>query len=93
MPGEETVNKEAVAHDVCQIIVSIHPKLAGLIEPTTLLTEKLGVDSLVFIEAVIGIEERFAIDMGDLEALDVKRPISVADLIDVVVAKLEAVRQ
>ena len=25
MPGEETVNKEAVAHDVCQIIVSIHP--------------------------------------------------------------------
>jgi acyl carrier protein len=93
MPGEQTVNKEEVAHDVCQIIETTRPKLAGLIKPTTLLTEKLGVDSLAFIEAVIGIEERFAIDMGDLEELDAKRPISVADLIDVVVAKLEMVRQ
>jgi hypothetical protein len=39
------IAKELVTHEVCQIIESARPKLAGLIKPTTLLTPELGVDS------------------------------------------------
>ena len=85
------ITREIVARHVCKIIESTRPKLAGLIEPATLLTPELGVDSLALIEAIIGIEERFGITMGDIEELDVERHTSAADLIDVVVAKLEAV--
>ena len=89
----KTVTREIVAQDVCQIIESTRPRLAGLIKPTTLLSPELGVDSLAFIEVIVGIEERFGISIGDIEELDVQRLFTVAVLIDVVLAKLQAVGQ
>ena len=89
----KTITREIVAQHVCKIIESTRPKLAGLIEPATLLTRELGVDSLALIEAMIGIEERFGISMEDIEELDAERLTSVGDWIDVVVGKLQAVGQ
>jgi acyl carrier protein len=89
----KTIAREIVARDVCQIIESTRPRLAGLVKPTTLLTSELRLDSLAFIEIAIGIEERFGIAMGEIEELEVERLVSAADLIDMVVAKLHAVGQ
>jgi acyl carrier protein len=82
------LTKENVAEDICRIIVTARPRLAGLINPKTRLTPELGVDSLAFIEVVIGIEEEFGISMGDMEDFDAERLVSVEDLADLVMPKL-----
>ena len=45
------------------------------------------------IEMTVGIEEQFGIAMGDMEELDVERPSSVEELIDLVMTKLQAAAQ
>lgn len=89
----KAITREIVAQQVCKIIESTRPRLAGLIHPDTVLTPELGIDSLAMIEMTVGIEEQFGIAMGDMEELDVERPSSVEELIDLVMTKLQAAAQ
>jgi hypothetical protein len=42
---------------------------------------------------MVGIEERFGINMGELEEFDLGRPMSTSELVEIVVTKLQEVGQ
>jgi acyl carrier protein len=90
MPDGKVTTRSDVALQLCNLIVESRPKLAGRINPTTRLVRDLGVDSLTVIEAVIRIEERFGIVMPDFEEFDIGRVLTVEDLADMVMERLEA---
>ena len=90
MPDGKVTTRSDVAQQLCNLIVESRPKLAGRINPTTHLVRDLGVDSLTVIETVIRIEERFGIVMSDFEEFDTERVLTVEDLADMVMERLEA---
>jgi acyl carrier protein len=90
MRDGKVITRNDVAQQLCDLIVESRPKLAGRIEPTTRLVRDLGVDSLTVIETVIRIEERFGIAMPDFEEFDTERVLTVEDLADMVMERLEA---
>lgn len=90
MPDTHTLTRDAVARQLCDIIVENRPKLAGRVTPTSPLTRDLGIDSLAMIETVIRIEERFGIAMPDFEEFAPERVLTVKDLADMVMARLPA---
>jgi acyl carrier protein len=90
MRDGKVITRNDVAQQLCDLIVESRPKLAGHIEPTTRLVRDLGVDSLTVIETVIRIEERFGIVMPDFEEFDTERVLTVEDLADMVMERLEA---
>jgi acyl carrier protein len=89
MPDGKVTTRSDVAQQLCDLIVESRPKLAGRIAPTTRLVRDLGVDSLTIIETVIRIEERFGIAMPDFEEFDTERVLTVEDLADMVMERLE----
>jgi len=89
MPDGKVTTRNDVAQQLCELIVESRPKLAGRITPTTRLVRDLGVDSLTIIETVIRIEERFGIAMPDFEEFDTERVLTVEDLADMVMERLE----
>jgi acyl carrier protein len=89
MPDGKVTTRSGVAQQLCDLIVESRPKLAGRINPTTRLVRDLGVDSLTVIETVIRIEERFGIVMPDFEEFDTERVLTVEDLADMVMERLE----
>jgi acyl carrier protein len=88
MPDTQMLTREAVAQQLCDIIVKNRPKLAGRVTPRSPLTRDLGIDSLAMIETVIRIEERFAIAMPDFEEFDAERVLTVDDLAGMVIERL-----
>jgi len=90
MPDGKVMTRSDMAQQLCNLIVESRPKLAGRINPTTRLVRDLGVDSLTVIETVIRIEERFGVVMPDFEEFDTERVLTVEDLADMVMERLEA---
>ena len=90
MPDGKLTTRNDVAQQLCDLIVESRPKLAGRINSTTRLVRDLGVDSLTVIETVIRIEERFGVVMADFEEFDTERVLTVEDLADMVMERLEA---
>ena len=89
----KALTRETVGRQLCDIIAASRPKLAGKIKLDTQLTPELGIDSLAMIETVIAIEDRFGIVMPDFEEVDEERLLTVDNLVDMVMERLQADRR
>lgn len=90
-PGTGSIRFEsrrgAVESEVARVLASILKVAPEDVQQTSRLREDLGIDSLDAIEALVMLEDRYGVSMGDDEIAGI---VTVADLADAIAGRIGA---